>query len=253
MSEPITPSTPSPAPVTPERPGGFFQNLIDLYVSPREAFTRIVRDARWLAPAAAYLVVALAFTGIWMSRMQPREFIKTQLEQSGQIERIPAEQRERILDQQARLMPIFGWAGAVVGTAVVLCVVAGALLLIYRFFFSGELSFRQSLAIVSWTFFAVGLVTSVLILAVMGMKGDWNISPQEALQANLALFLDRATAAKPLYSLLGSLDLFSLWQVFLLSTGYGVATRRSTAAASWGVVVPWLLIVLVKAAWAAIF
>ena len=49
MSEPLAPQTaspaPSPAPVAPEPApaGGFFQNLIDVYFSPREAFTRIVR------------------------------------------------------------------------------------------------------------------------------------------------------------------------------------------------------------------
>jgi hypothetical protein len=253
MSEPLAPQTPSAAPVAPEKPGGFFQNLVDVYVAPREAFARIVRAPRWVLPAVAHLVVVLAFTGIWMSRMEPREFMKAQLEESGRMEKIPADQREQILDQQARFMPIFGWVGAVVGTAVIFLVVAGALLFVYRFFYSGELSFRQSLAIVCWVFFAVGLITSPLILAVMGMKGDWNISPQDALQANLALFLDKPTAAKPLYSLLSSVDLFSIWHVFLLATGFGLATRRTTASAAWGVVIPWVVIVLVKVAWAAVF
>ncbi len=253
MSEPLVPPSPSTTPVAPESPGGFFQNLIDVYFTPREAFARIAGAPRWLLPTIAQIVVVLAFTGIWMSRMEPREFMKAQLEQSGQMEKIPAEQRERILDQQAKFMPIFGWVGPVVVTPVILVAVAGALLFVFRFFYAGELGFRQSLAIVAWSFFAVGLVTSPLVLAVMGMKGDWNMNPQEALQANLALFLDKATAAKPLYSLLGSIDLFSLWHVFLLATGYAVATRRTTASAAWGVVVPWGLLVLVKVIWAAIF
>ena len=39
-------ATVAPAPVAPDAGGGFFQNLIDLYFSPREAFARIVRGPR---------------------------------------------------------------------------------------------------------------------------------------------------------------------------------------------------------------
>ncbi len=40
MSDP--PLRPPPEPITPETSGGFFQNLIDIYFAPREAFGRIV-------------------------------------------------------------------------------------------------------------------------------------------------------------------------------------------------------------------
>jgi hypothetical protein len=185
--------------------------------------------------------------------MEPREFMKAQLEQSGQADKLTAEQREQALEQQARFMPIFAWVGGIVGTILTVVVAAAFFLFVYRFFYGGELTFTQSLAVSSWVFFAVGLVTTPLILTVMGLKGDWNLNPQEALQANLTLLLDRATAAKPLWSLLASIDLFSIWIVFLLATGYAAATRRTVGAAIWGVAIPWALIVLVKVAWAAIF
>ena len=53
MSDPLAPQAASPAPVVPESPGGFFQNLIDVYFAPREAFTRIVRNPSILLPLAA--------------------------------------------------------------------------------------------------------------------------------------------------------------------------------------------------------
>ena len=60
MSEPLVPQTASPdpspvapAPVAPEpaSAGGFFQNLVDVFFSPREAFTRIVRRPSFWLPA----------------------------------------------------------------------------------------------------------------------------------------------------------------------------------------------------------
>ena len=252
MSEPLAPMS-SPAPVAPESGGGFFQNLIDVYFSPREAFTRIVRNPRFLVPLVAYVILVLGFTGVWMQKMDPAEFMKTQIEESGQADRIPAEQREAIIEQQAKWMPIFAWVMGPVGIAVSLLVIAGALLFIYRFFYAAEVSFRQSFAIVTWVFFAVGLVTTPVTLAVMSLKGDWNINPQEAVQANLGLLLEKSSAAKPLWTLLTNIDVFSLWMVFLLAVGFAVASRKPTGSALWGVAIPWILIVLAKVGWAAIF
>jgi hypothetical protein len=253
MSDPLPPQIPSPVPVTPENPGGFFQNLIDVYFSPRDAFTRIVRSPRVLVPLVVYVVLVLGFTGVWMQKMDAREFMKTQIEESGRADKIPAEQREAIIEQQAKWMPIFAWVLGPVGIAVTLLVIAGALLFIYRFFYAAEVSFRQSFAIVTWVFLAVGLVTTPVTLAVMSLKGDWNINPQEAVQANLGLLLDRSAAAKPLWALLTSIDVFSLWLVFLLAVGFAVASKKTTGSALWGVAIPWIVIVLVKVGWAAIF
>ena len=256
MSEPLAPQTPSPAAAEAapgSAAGGFFQNLIDVYFSPREAFERIVKRPAFLLPAVGYLALALGFTAIWMNRMEPREFMKTQLEESGQWDKIPAESRGEILEQSAGRMKTFGWIGPVVFTPLTLLVVAAVLLGIYRFFYAADLTLKQALSVVSWTFFALGLVTTPLLLLVMNLKGDWNINPQYALQAHLGLLLDKQTAAKPLYALLSSIDVFSIWTVFLLATGFAVASRKKTSAALWGVAVPWLLIVLVKVCWAAIF
>lgn len=253
MSDPLAPQVPSPAPVTPGKPGGFFQNLIDVYFSPREAFTRIVRNPGFLLPLAAYVVLVLGFTGIWMNKVEPREFMKTTLEEQGQWDKIPAEQREAVLERASGQIRIFGWIGPVVFTPLMLLVTAAVLMFVFRFFFASEVAFKQAFAIVAWTFFAVGLVTTPLLLLVLQLKGDWNVNPQDVVQANLGLLLDKSTAAKPLWTLLTSIDVFSLWMVFLLAVGFAVASRKTTGSALWGVAIPWILIVLVKVGWSALF
>jgi hypothetical protein len=242
----------SVAPV-PESGGGLLQNLIDLYFSPREAFTRIVRSPRILAPLVVYVILVLGFTGIWMQKMDPVEFMKTQIEESGRADKIPPDQLPGIIEQQAKMMPIFGWVVGPVFIAIMLLVIAGSLMFVFRFFYSGEVSFKQAIAIVVWTFLAVGLVSTPVTLAVLSLKGDWNINPQEAVQANLGLLLEKSSAAKPLWALLTSVDVFVLWMVFLLAVGFGVAGRKPTSSALWGVAIPWAIIVLCKVGWAALF
>jgi hypothetical protein len=252
MSDSLPSPAPSPSPAAPEKPGGFFQNLVDMYFAPREAFTRIVRDGSWILPTVGFFALTLGFVLYWGARMDPTEFAKVQLQESAFWDRIPAEQREQVIEQTAGRMK-YVWIQGLAGAAIMLLIVTAVLMLVYRFFYAGEVRFKQALAITAWTFFAVGLVTTPLLLVVMGLKGDWNVNPQDVLQANLGLVLDRSSAAKPLWAFFTSLDLFSFWQIFLLATGFGVASRKTTGAALWGVLVPWALVVLGKVGLSSLF
>jgi hypothetical protein len=251
MSE-STPA-PSPEPITPGKPESFFQNLTDLYFEPRKAFGRIVPTASWILPFVGYLILVLAFTGIWLNYMEPAEFMKTQLQEGGQWDKLTPEQRQGVIDQQAPFIPMFSWVSAFVIQPIILTVIAGALLFVFRFFYAGEVRFKQALAIVCWSFFAFALVTTPLTLGVMAMQDDWNINPQHALQANPSLLLDKGETAKPLWAFVTSLDLFSFWLMFLLASGFGVACRKATGSAFWGVAIPWALIIAIKVGAAAIF
>ena len=169
------------------------------------------------------------------------------------MEQIPPDRRDEIIGRQAGMMNTFGWAGAVAGPLVVALLVSAVMHFVFRFFYASETTFRQGLTIVTSSFAAIALVTTPLLLAVFALKGDWNINPQEAIQANLTLLFDKESLAKPLWSLAGSLDVFSFWGIFLLAAGYGAAAKRGAGWAAAGVVVPWVLYVLAKAGLAAIF
>jgi hypothetical protein len=248
-----SPPMPSPEPVTPEKPGGFLQTLIDVYFAPREAFTRIVARPTWVLPVVCATVLSLAFTGLWLQRVDMPEFVKTQIQEQGQWDRIPAERRDAVIEQQAKIIPITGWVGGVVGPIILYALMAGVLLFIYKFFYAGELGFKQSLSITAWSMFPVGLLTTPLMALIMWLKEDWNLNPQNVLQANLSLLLDKAETAKPLWALATSLDLISFWIIFLLATGFGVAVKKKTGSALWGILIPWALMVAIKVGWSAIF
>lgn len=251
MSESTPP--PSPEPITPEKSGGFLQNLIDVYFAPREAFERIVAHPTWVLPVVGATVLGLAFTGIWFQRVDMPEFVKTEIQEAGQWDKIPAERRDAVIEQQTKFIPIMGWVGAVVGPLVFYSLVAAALLFIFRFFYSGEIGFKQSLSISAWSLFPVALATTPLMFLIIWLKDDWNLNPQRVLQANPSLLLDKAETAKPLWALATSLDLVSFWMIFLLATGFAVAVKKSTGSALWGVAIPWAIIVAVKVGWATLF
>ena len=246
-------STAAEAPTAGAPAHGFFQNIAGMLFSPGEEFPSIVARPRFWLPLAAWLVLGIAFTAFWLQKVDAKEFIRAQIIASGRADKMPPGQLEQQIEGGAPFFRVISWVSTIVGPPIAVLVVAGVYLFVFRFFMAGNVTYAQSLAIVTWTFFMLALVSTPLILAVMALKDDWNINPQEALQANLGMFLDKQTASKPLYKLAESLDLFTAWAIWLLATGYGVAMRRTTGAAAGGVIGVWAVYVLCKIAWAAIF
>jgi hypothetical protein len=241
-----TAATPAPAASIPSA-------FLNLYVAPREGFQSLLARSSFWVPLIGWMALSLAFTAVWMKNVDPRAYMRQQIEDSGRADKMPPEQLESIVEAQAKAFPIMAWVGPVVFLPLGLLAVGGIFLFVFRFLFGGTVTFGQSMAVLAWAFLALGVITTPLTLAVLGLKDDWNLDPRTALQANASLFLDRASIPKPLYSLVESLDLFSFWTIFILAAGYGVANRKSTGWALWGVVGIWAVYVLGKVGLAAIF
>jgi len=242
-----------PAVTAAEADRGFLAILVDVLVAPGDGFRAIAARPSVLAPLLMAIGLGLAFSAVWVAKVDPIEFMKAQMEESGGAERIPVEQRAEVLETQARFFKVFAWLGPMVFAPLMYAALAGLFLFVYRFFYGAEATFAQSLAVVSWCFVAFGLVLNPLILLVMALKNEWNVDPQSVVQASGAALLDKAATAKPLYALAGSLDLFSFWLIALLSIGYGAIIRKPASSAAWGIVIPWACYVAGKCALAAIF
>ena len=227
--------------------------LADLYFSPREAFQALLPRPHFWIPLLGWMALVLAFTGVWLTQVDTHAYIRAQLEESGQADKMPPEQAASVVEAQARAFPVMAWVGPLVFLPIGFFAMAALYLFVFRFLFGGDVTFGQSAAILAWTFLVVGLVTTPLTLLVLGLKDDWTLDPRLALQANPTLFLEKGSVPAPVYSLAESLDLFSFWMLGLMAAGYGVANRRSTAWALWGVVGVSAAYVLAKMALAAIF
>lgn len=199
-----------------------------------------------------FAAVTTLFTAVWMSKVDPAEFMRARIEESPRADRMTSEQKARVVETQARFLKPIALGSSLVATPVIVVAVAALYLLVFRFFLASELSFRQSMAVVAWAFLPVAIVTTSLTLLTIALKGDWSIDPSHALQANLALVLDRETTPRALYTLASSLDLFTFWQLWLLSLGYAAATRRSFSSAAWAVLALWVVWVIVKVGFAAV-
>ena len=230
---------------------GFFGILGNLYLAPSEAFAAILKRPTVVVPLLLVVVMNVVFTVAWLQKVDGEGFMKARFAENPKTRDMPAEARAQMIETQAKMLPVFAAIGPV-AVIVIALVMAGALVFIFRFFFAGEVTFRQGLSMTSWVFLATGLVTLPLTYLTLVLKGDWTVQPQEVLQANPSLFVERGQIAAPLFSLLGSLDLFSFWAITLYAIGFGLASRKPFGSAIWGVATPWLLYVLCKAGIAAL-
>jgi hypothetical protein len=231
---------------------GFLQRLAGVFFSPSEEFADVVRRPRFLAPLLGAVVLNVVFTVLWVRNVDPAAYMRARIEESPQAARMEPEQRAQVIAQQAQFFPVFVWLGPVFALLFV-TIVASLYLFVFRFFLASEVDFPQSITVVAWSFFAVGLVTTPLTLLVLHLKGDWTLEPQNALQANLSVFLERGSAPAWLYTLAGSFDLFSFWMLFLMAAGFAAASRRTFGSALGGVLSLWVIYVLGKAGLAALF
>jgi len=255
-------STPSPSveplpPAVGAPPGeaspGFFARLVGLYVAPIETFRGIAAHPTFLAPLLAIILMNSAFTFVWLRKADHAEVARAQMEDAGVFDRVPPEKHAEIVERQVRLMPTFAWLGPTVILPVMLAVLAGLFLFVYRFFYESETTFRQSLAVMAWAHLTFYLLATVLLVLVLTLKGEWSVDPRNVIQASPAALVEKSAVPKPVHSLLDSLDLMSFWLIFLLSAGYAAASRRSVGSAAAGVVALWGIYVLLKVALAAVF
>ncbi len=231
---------------------GVLARIPGLWFSPKDTAKEIAADPKPWTALLCVVLMNLAFTIFWMQKVNPVEFMKIQNEENGTLDKVEPANRPQALEVQAKFFTIIAWAGPFVFVPALVLGLGLLNWLIYRFAYSApDLTFKQSAGIVGHNVMAIGAITIPLMLLIMYLKGDWNLNPTEVIGANLGVLLDRGTASKVAYHLAKSIDLFTLWSMFLLAICYGAAIRKPTSSAIWGVAIPWLVFVLGVAAWKA--
>jgi hypothetical protein len=225
----------------------FVARLLDVYVSPSDAFRSIGRHTPFWRPVCGIVLFTASFMAIWSSQVDPTQFVQARIDESPYAAGMSREQRDEIATTAARTLSAKAWTTALGGTLAWAFVSGLYFYVVFAGLYGADLRFGQAVAVSAYVSLAVGIVRLSLTCLVLAIRGDWTIPPASALETSLALLLEPGTVGKGVYSLASSVDLFSLWSIALRSIGYGVVTARKPAVASIAVLVPWLAYALVKA------
>jgi hypothetical protein len=233
---------------------GEASRLTGVFFEPSKTFEDIAARPGFWVPLILIIVVAIAYLALFAQHVGWERMIRHQFEISSRAQQMTPDQREQAISMQLRFAPIFGYVGILLGVPITYAIWAAILLGIVKGIMSAPVKFKQAFAVVVYGCLP-GVLFTLLAIAVMFMKNPDDFNLQNPLVFNPGAFLDPATGSKFVYSLASSLDLFTLWTLFLIGTGLKAAGGKSlsTGGAMTAVFLPWAIWTLGKAALAGVF
>jgi hypothetical protein len=242
---------------------GTFARITGVFFEPAKTFEDIGRRPSWLVPLLLVVLAGIVFTLMlgqqvgWEQVMTQERNISPKVAErmEQQMANVPAEQRQRALDMQSKVItPARYYAQAILGPPIGSLIRAGLIMLIAGVMMSAGLRFKQVFAVVC--FASLPRVIESLLKAVVVVLKKQEINIFNPLAFNPGAFMDMATSPKFLYTVLVSFDLFTIWTMVLMAVGLSAAAGRkrlSFGGALVAVAAPWLLLVLFGASMAAMF
>ncbi len=222
--------------------------LAGIFWEPKPVFQDLAGLPRFLAPLIILTVLAVVYIGSFSRVVGFERLIQRQLEASPRTAQLPPEQRERAVQMGMRFAVPLTYAGAALGFTVSSLVIAAVLLGSVNLIGGAKIRYPQAFSITCYSFLPSGLA-HILAMVVLFLKDPADFDLQNPLPLNLGAFLDRHAVGGFVYSLAGSLDLFSIWVLLLLALGFSTAAtgRIPFGKALALIVLPWAVYVLLKA------
>lgn len=229
------------------------QRLVDTFFAPSRTFADIRRNRSWWLPYILLLLFSLVFGAVVQKRVGidtlAENAIRNNPAQAEKMQNAPPEQRAQGMRITSTVMQVALFSGPL-SFLLVPAVLALLIWVGFNFILGGSSTYPGMFAVAMYA--ALPTLIFYLIIFATLFAGDpetFNINNMAG--TNIGYYLP--SGASPfLRSLLSSIDVFSIWQAFLLGLGGAIVARikKSTGLAMvFGV---WLVVVLVKAGIAAI-
>ena len=222
---------------------GGLSKVVNIFFEPRKVFESLKIKPTWLVP-----VIIVAVLGMGFFYYTFPYIMNEQVQNIRDNDRIPEEHKERIIERirEAEHPPIRQMAIAPAGTLISLVIVAAVLFFVFNVLMGGDSGFRRVFSVYCYSSL-IAIPAIIVKFPLVMMKGNINV------QTSLALLLSPDAKGGFLYSVLSSFDIFTLWQVILVSMGLGVMYKFSTKKALTAVVVLWIIWIFAKSGLSSVF
>ena len=218
-----TTTSPMPAPEAPASIGPVGR-IIGALFSPKKTFTDIAQKPSWLAPVLVLTVLSASVCFAINQRIDWREYIRHQMEQSPSAGQLSEEQKQQRIEGGAKFAPIMTYVFGIPAGVVIIVVVAGVMLGAYNLVGGAGLNYRTSLGVVSHAY-VPAFISSLLLLLILYLKPFGTVDLENPVAANLAAFLPEGSS-KALVKLGTSIDVFVFWILFLIGVGFAAAKPK---------------------------
>lgn len=220
-----------------------FSKVINTYFEPRKVFESLKIKPTWLVP---FIIVALlGMASFWFTFPLIMKDVVTNIQEN---ERFTEEQKEMIIERigSAEHPPVYQLAFAPAGVIVIFFLISGVLFFVFNVLLGGGSSFKRVLAVFSYSSL-IAIPKAIIHLPLAFAKQTADI------QTSLAIFLSPEAKGSFLHSVLKGFDIFTLWQVILVSLGLAVMYNFTTKKSFTTVLILWVLLIVVGSALSSLF
>ncbi|WP_290889096.1 YIP1 family protein [Arenimonas sp.] len=222
--------------------------LIDIFLEPGKVFAGLKDKPSFLVPALIVLLATTASAVLYFFNVDPEWFTNYQLQAAAQ------EMSKAELEQAKQFMPGARMMGYItlVTTPIFFAIIFSLAALYYML--AGKISgnptgFRHGLALSAWS------SMPMVLGAVISIVGIYTSSPQSSMESMQLLNVDplfvQLETGHPWAMLARSFSLLNLWVWFLAALGWKTWYRTGWGQALFVVLLPYVVIYGVMAAFAA--
>ena len=227
-----------------------------VFYEPGNTFEDLRRKPRFLLAGLIIIVAVTAFNAIFIQKVGFERLVRERIESNEQIRQMPADQRDKIIEQQSGpIAKAISYAAAPI-VFVVIFLIGGLLYWLGANAMGGSAGFLHGVSV--WVYSSLPptvlfVLANLLVLMLKSVDEiDLATAQSGLVQANPAMFIN-AKEMPALAAALSAFDLFAIWGWVLAAIGLQKVARLSTGAA-WGVVLILGLIgVTFKVVWALAF
>jgi hypothetical protein len=230
-----------------------FARIFGAIFSPKPTFESIVQRPTWIVPVILGCVIFITVVFVFTQRGGWPAFFQKQMADNTRVQQMTPEQRENLMEKQVKIAPIFGYVEGIVIPPAAALLVAAVLLGIFNLSGATRTTFKVSLAIVAFAW-SPWLIHGLLSILIIFLKDPATVDLQNVVASNPAAFLPEGSA-KWLTALLGSIDIFAIWTLFLLAIGFSATNPKKLSVAKAFALAAsgWIVFILLKVGLTAAF
>jgi hypothetical protein len=210
------------------------QRLVYTFTAPSKTMADLRRNASWWIPWLLISIVSVAFSFALDKRIGWSQVMETQIQSNPKtvekMEKMPPDQREKVMKIQATSARVMGYASPVT-ILLGLVIVSGILLGVFNFGFGAKLRFDQMMAISAYSWL-ISIVNTLLMILVMFLVEADQFDIRNPVASNPGYFVPSSMPF--LKTLLGAFDIFTIWQIFVIAIGVSQLSKvkKGTAFAT---------------------
>lgn len=233
---------PDPVP----EPSSGFGRLIGVLFSPDATFASIARRPDWVVPLVLYLLFGIFGAIVFAQKADFVSAARAQMEERHMSQ----DQMDRALKLQGSIAKVFTYASPIF-TIVFFLAAAAILMLAYRVM-GGEGEFLHYFSVFLYAWVPRFIQSCILTIVMAARAGQTDVQLLPTLvRSNLGFLVDLKTQPV-LFSLLSSLDIFTIWSVVLMVIGFSYVAKMSKGKSAGIMVTLWGFVIVIKLGFAAL-